>query len=250
MTNSIQENVIVVTGGSSGIGKGTVELLIKKGAKVAVLDIQSKNHFSENLLAIQCDVADSKSVDRAILEVIQKWGKIDGLFANAGIVHYEHFLETTDESWEKTWKVNVMGVVNTVRACAREMVKNKKGSIVVTSSVRAVASTPMHSTYSTSKGALDALVMQLAGEMGPQKIRINAIQCGAIHSEMLREAARLFCDNNMSQLESSFLPMVPLGTVGHPEEIGEVVAFLISEASSYITGASIPVDGGLLTRLA
>jgi NAD(P)-dependent dehydrogenase (short-subunit alcohol dehydrogenase family) len=247
--SSLDGKIVIVTGGSTGIGRGTVDVLVNKGAKVAVLARKKRGEFPQGSIFIPCDVSSSEAVDAAIGQVIQKWGQIDALFANAGMVHYEAFLETTDASWQKTLGVNLIGVVNACRACGREMVKNKKGAIVVTSSVRAVASTALTSTYCASKGAIDALVIQLATELGPLGIRINSIQAGAIESEMLNDAARLFTENDMSKLEASFTPMIPLGRVGKAEEIGEVIAFLISDAASYVTGALLPVDGGMLTRL-
>jgi NAD(P)-dependent dehydrogenase (short-subunit alcohol dehydrogenase family) len=247
--NILEGKIVIVTGGSTGIGRGTVDVLVRKGAKVAVLARKKRSEFPQETLFISCDVASSQAVDAAIEQVVQQWGKIDALFANAGMVNYEPFLETTDVSWQKTLGVNLMGVVHACRACGREMVKNGKGAIVVTSSVRAVASTALTSTYCASKGALDSLVIQLATELGPLGIRINSIQAGAVESEMLNDAARLFTENDMSKLEATFTPMIPLGRVGKAEEIGETVAFLISDAASYLTGALIPVDGGMLARL-
>jgi NAD(P)-dependent dehydrogenase (short-subunit alcohol dehydrogenase family) len=249
-TNSLEGKVIIVTGGSTGIGRGTVDVLCRNGARVAILARKQRDTLPENTFFITCDVAHSQEVDAAISQVVQKWGRIDALFANAGMVNYEPFLETTDASWQKILGVNLMGVVHACRACGREMVKNGKGAIVVTSSVRAVASTALTSTYCASKGALDSLVIQLATELGPLGIRINSIQAGAVESEMLNDAARLFTENDMGKLEATFVPMIPLGRVGKAEEIGETVAFLISDAASYLTGALIPVDGGILTRLA
>lgn len=103
--------------------------------------------------------------------------------------------------------------------------------------------------YTASKGGINSLVTALAEELAPHKIRVNAVLPGAIDTPMLREAARLFADEDFSKLEAQMLPMIPMARVGQPSEIGELVAFLLSPAASYITGAHITVDGGMLTRL-
>lgn len=240
---------ILITGGSSGIGRGTVDVLVAAGARVAVASRRIPDGLPDGVLALTCDVADSKQVDRAVEETIQTFDGLHGLFANAGMVIYEDFLSMSDETWRKTLSVNLDGVFFAIRAAARHMAKHGGGSIVTTSSVRAVASSPMHAAYSATKGGIDALVTQLATELGPLGIRINSIQAGAVSSEMLDHAAELFTGGDADKLNESFLHMIPLNRVGTPAEIGNLAAFLLSDAASYITGASIPADGGMLTRL-
>jgi NAD(P)-dependent dehydrogenase (short-subunit alcohol dehydrogenase family) len=246
---SLENKTILVTGGSSGIGRGTVDVLLAAGASVAVAARRNVADMPDGVLQIACDVADSGQVNHAVEETIRYFGRLDGLFANAGIVIYEDFLETSDETWDRTINTNLGGVFRAIRAAARHMAAQGRGSIVVNSSVRAVASSPMHAAYSASKGGMDALVVQLATELGPKGIRINSLHTGAARSEMLSDAARLFTGGDEEKLNASFVHMIPLGRVGEPEEIGRLVTFLLSDAASYITGVLIPADGGMLCRL-
>ncbi|CAN5484260.1 SDR family oxidoreductase [soil metagenome] len=244
------DKVILITGGSSGIGRGTVDVMLEKGARVAVASLTDPGDLPKEVLLLPCDVSDCAQVNRAVEATVARWGRLDGLFANAGMVIYQPFLEMADETWHRTMAVNLHGVFYSCRAAARVMARQKKGSIVVTSSVRAVATTPLVTAYSATKGALDSFVTALATELGPLGIRINSIQAGAIDSAMLRDSAMRFTDNDMGKLEASLVPMIPLQRIGLPREIGEAVAFLFSEAASYINGAHLPVDGGMLCRLA
>jgi len=240
---------ILITGGSSGIGRGAVDVLLAAGARVAIASRRIPPELPEGVLALTCDVSDPEQVDAAVAETVQTFGGLHGLFANAGMVIFEEFLTMSNETWRKTMSVNLDGVFYATRAAARHMAQNGGGAIVTTSSVRAVASSPLHAAYSATKGAVDALVVQLATELGPLGIRINSIQAGAVSSEMLAHAARLFADGDSEKLNASFLHMIPLNRIGTPAEIGSLAAFLLSDAASYITGACIPADGGMLARL-
>jgi NAD(P)-dependent dehydrogenase (short-subunit alcohol dehydrogenase family) len=248
----MNDNVIVVTGGGRGIGLAAVEILLERGARVAVLDVQRGDALPADAHFISCDVSQSPLVNDAFVEVVEKFGRVDGLFANAGIATYTPLLEMDDSEWRKTLSVNLDGAFHCCRAAARAMVQGpgaNGGSIVLTSSVRAEATGAMLAHYTSSKGGINSLVTALAAELAPHNIRINAILPGAIDSPMLRDAARLFADDDFSKLEAQMLPMIPMGRVGQPREVGELVAFLLSPAASYITGAHIPVDGGMLTQL-
>lgn len=245
----MKDKVVIVTGGGSGIGLATVEVLIHRGANVVVADIKPAKSLPAGAHFIRCDVTSSASVDAMVQETVRHFGRVDGLFANAGIAIYKPFLEMDDDTYRKTLAVNLDGVFFACRAAAREMAKRGGGAIVVTSSVRAEATTPLHAAYTTTKGGVYALVTALATELAANNIRVNAILPGAIHTPMLEDAARLFTANDMAKLESYFLNMVPLKRTGKPSEIGEAVAFLLSDAASYITGAHLPVDGGMLSQL-
>ena len=245
----MKNKVVIVTGGSKGIGRGAVEALLDRGAHVVVADIQRADDLPAGAHHVTCDVTSPASVDDMVKETAARFGRLNGLHANAGIIIYKPFLEMDDETWRKTLAVNLDGVFYCCRAAAREMAAHGGGAMVVTSSVRAEATSPLHAAYTASKGAVSALVTALATELAPHKIRINAVLPGAIDTPMLRDAGRLFADNDMAKLESFFLGMVPMKRVGQPREIGEAVAFLLSDAASYITGAHLPVDGGMLSQL-
>ncbi|HEX2270762.1 MAG TPA: SDR family NAD(P)-dependent oxidoreductase [Pyrinomonadaceae bacterium] len=248
----MEGNVVVVTGGSHGMGLETVQILLDRGARVAVLDVNRGDELPHEAHFSECDVSDSPAVNSAFAEILDKFGRVDGLFANAGIATYTPFLEMDDNEWRKTLSVNLDGAFHCCRAAARAMVHNGAddgGSIVLTSSVRSEATSAMLAHYTASKGGINSLVTALATELGPYNIRVNAVLPGAIDTPMLRDAARLFAGNDFSKLEAQMLPMIPMARVGQPREVGQLVAFLLSPAASYITGAHIPVDGGMLTQL-
>jgi NAD(P)-dependent dehydrogenase (short-subunit alcohol dehydrogenase family) len=245
----MQDKVVVVTGGANGIGLGAVQVLVRRGCRVVVADLKSGASLPAEACFIRCDVSSSSDVDAMVQETVRHFGRLDGLFANAGIAAYKGFLEMDDETWRKTLAVNLDGVFHCCRAAAREMARRGGGAIVVTSSVRAEATTPLHTAYTASKGAVSALVTALATELAAHKIRVNAVLPGAIETPMLWDAARLFTGSDMARLQSYFLNLVPMKRVGQPTEIGEAVAFLLSDAASYITGAHLPVDGGMLSQL-
>ena len=244
-------NVIVVTGGSHGIGLGAVEVLLERGASVVVLDLNRGEQLPPETDFIPCDVSDAASVSAAFEQTLKKFGRLDGLYANAGVATYVPFLEMGDDDWRRTLSVNLDGAFYCCRAAARAMVSGggAAGAIVITSSVRADATSAMLAHYTASKGGINSLVTALATELAEHGIRVNSVLPGAIDTPMLREAARLFAESDFSKLESMMLPMIPMRRVGQPREVGELVAFLLSPAASYITGAHIPVDGGMLTRL-
>jgi NAD(P)-dependent dehydrogenase (short-subunit alcohol dehydrogenase family) len=246
----MKDKVVVVTGGSQGIGLGAVEILIERGARVAVLDIKDGDALPQDVHFISCDVSQASAVESAFAEVIDRFGRLDGLFANAGIATYTSLVEMDDSEWRRTITTNLDGAFHCCRAAARAMVQGASGgSIVLTSSVRAEATNGMLAHYTASKGGINSLVTALATELGPHNIRVNAVLPGAIYTAMLHDAARRFTDNDFSKLEAQMLPRIPMARVGQPREVGELVVFLLSSAASYITGAHIPVDGGMLTLL-
>lgn len=248
----MRDNVIVVTGGSQGIGLGTVKILLERGARIAVLDVNRGEALPPEAHFISCDVSDSGAVNAAFTKILEIFGRVDGLFANAGVATYIPFLEMEDSDWRKTLSVNLDGTFYCCRAAARAMVHSgggRGGSIVLTSSVRADATNAMLAHYTASKGGINSLVTALATELAPHNIRVNVVLPGAIDTPMLRDAARLFAENDFAKLEAQMLPMIPLGRVGQAREVGEVVTFLLSSAASYVTGAHITVDGGMLTQL-
>jgi NAD(P)-dependent dehydrogenase (short-subunit alcohol dehydrogenase family) len=246
----MNDSVIVVTGGSQGIGLEAVKILLERGARVAILDVNRGEALPREAHFISCDVSDSSNVNAAFTEIVERFGRVDGLFANAGVATYTPFLEMEDSEWRKTLSVNLDGAFYCCRAAARAMVKGGRGgSIVLSSSVRSEATNAMLAHYTASKGGINSLVTALATELAPYNIRVNVVLPGAIDTPMLRDAARLFADDDFAKLEAQMLPMIPMARVGQAREIGEVVAFLLSSAASYVTGAQITIDGGMLTQL-
>ncbi|PJE69765.1 MAG: hypothetical protein COU98_00055 [Candidatus Staskawiczbacteria bacterium CG10_big_fil_rev_8_21_14_0_10_38_10] len=248
----LNKKIAIVTGARRGMGKTHALILAKAGAKVVVSDIsledcekvveEIKKEGGE-ALAIKCDVSKKKEVDEMIEKTIEKFGKVDILVNNAGICQFKPFLELTEEEWERTLDINLKGYFFCAQAAAREMAKQKSGVIVnIASVVMGQIGMGMAGLahYSASKGGIVALTKTLALELAPLGIRVNAISPGVIDTPMV---ASVKLDPKAIE---GILAQIPLRRMGRPEEISNTVLFLASDESSYITGATIVVDGGWL----
>jgi len=248
----LKNKVAIVTGARRGMGKSHAIKLAKAGAKVVVSDISQEecqlvvDEIKKNGgdgLAVKCNVTKKEEVEAMVRAAVEKWEKIDILVNNAGICEFKPFLELTEEEWDRTLDINLKGYFLCAQACAKEMVKQKSGAIVnIASIVMGQMGKGMAGLahYSASKGGIAALTKTLALELAPYNIRVNAIAPGAIDTPM---AASTKSDPKI--LEAT-LAMVPLHRMGKAEEVSNTVLFLVSEASSYMTGSVVVVDGGWL----
>ena len=253
MYEDLKEKVAIITGARRGMGKADAVLFAKNGAKVTVADISQEecqlvvDEIEKNggeALAVKCDVTNEKEIEEMVKKTVEKFGKVDILVNNAGICQFKPFLELTGEEWQKTLDINLKGYFLCAKACAKEMIKQKSGVIVnIASIVMGQIGKGMAGLahYSASKGGIAALTKTLALELAPYNIRVNVIAPGAIDTPM---AASAKADQKV--LEQT-LAMIPLRRMGRPEEIANTVLFLSSEASSYITGSIVVVDGGWLS---
>lgn len=241
--------VLLVTGGARGIGRGTVDAALTRGWTVAVLDLCDDGDLPPGVDVHTCDVRDCVALEEAVAAVRERHGGIDALHANAGVADWEPFLTMSEQTYRRTMDVNLDGVFASCQLVGAVMAEQGSGSMVLTSSVRSIATSSLHAAYSASKGAINALVMALATELGPVGIRVNAVLPGATETPMQQAAADLFFEGSMDALTDEVAKHVPLGRQGTSREIGEVVAFLLSDAASYVHGALVPVDGGLLSNL-
>jgi NAD(P)-dependent dehydrogenase (short-subunit alcohol dehydrogenase family) len=241
--------VVLVTGGCRGIGRGTVEAALARGWVAVAADLSGADELPAGAEFEHCDVTDVASTERAVDAVIARHGRLDGVHANAGVPDWEPFLDMTAETYRKTMAVNLDGMFLTAQVAGRRMAAQGEGSIVLTSSVRSVATNSLHAAYGASKGATNSLVTALAVELGSQGIRVNGVLPGAIDTPMNRAAADLFFDGDMDALSEQMSRAIPMGRLGRSREVGEVVAFLLSPASSYVNGSLVRVDGGLLSTL-
>ena len=248
----LKGKVVIITGARRGMGKADALLFAKNGAKVTVADISQEEcqlvveeieKSGGEALAVKCDVASEKEVEEMVKKTVDKFGKVDILVNNAGICQFKPFLEMTEEEWKKTLDVNLKGYFLCAKACAKEMIKHKSGAIVnIASVVMGQIGMGMAGLahYSASKGGIAALTKTLALELAPYNIRVNAIAPGAIDTPMAASAKA-----DQKTLEQT-LAVIPLHRMGKPEEIASTVLFLTSDASSYITGSIVVVDGGWL----
>jgi len=252
MYEDLKGKVAIVTGARRGMGRTHALKLAEAGAKVAVSDISLEDcqkvvkEIEKNggkALTVKCDVTKKEEVEKMVRETIEKWGKIDILVNNAGICQFKPFLELAEEEWDKTLDINLKGYFLVAQAVTKEMIKRKSGSIINIASV-AMGQTgvgfPALVHYCASKGGIVAMTEAMALELAPYNIRVNAISPGAIETPMIDP---LKTDPKMME---GTLVRIPMHRIGKPEEVSNLVLFLASEASSYMTGSDVVIDGGWL----
>jgi len=241
----LNDMVAIVTGAGQGIGKGIALALAKEGCKVVISDITDKaNEVVEEIgslgseaMAIKCDVSKFEDAEDMAKTTLEKFGKIDILVNNAGIYPFKSLLEMREEDWDKVININLKGVFNCTKAVLPKMVEQKSGSIVNIASIAgAVIGYSNLAHYSASKGGVLGFTRAAALELAPNGIRVNAIAPGAI----LTPGTQSVGEDTLKQMEQSN----PLKRIGRPEDIANLVVFLASNESSYITGQLIVSDGG------
>lgn len=247
----LKDKVALITGASSGIGKAMVARFAAEGASVGMdyrlggkLDPQTAQaearSLGPNVIAVAADVSKREDIERMVQEVVAKFGRLDIAVSNAGIEIREPFLEVTDDHWHKVLSVNLYGAFAFSQAAARQMVKQGKGGkIIFTSSVHEDIPLPGYTPYCASKGGLRMLMRNIAYELAPHKINVNNIAPGAIITPINQALL-----NDPEKFKES-IKGIPLGRWGTPEEVAAVALFLASDESSYVTGSTYLVDGGL-----
>ena len=236
------EKVVIITVGASGIGLATAKKLLNAGAKVILADWNDDVtniavNLSSNCLGIKCDVSNEESVKNCVNEVVNKYGKIDFLVANAGIggsPNKAH--EVSFEEWNKVVSVNQSGIFLMNKYVITEMLKTGGGAIVNTSSMYGLVGTTMSFTYSATKGAINQMTRSLALTYARDNIRINAIAPGYVDTPILAQIPQ--------EAKEAMANQLPIGRLGKDDEIANLITYLLSENASFITGAIIPIDGG------
>ncbi|MET3920977.1 SDR family oxidoreductase [Arthrobacter sp. UYEF20] len=247
----LQNKKALITGGGSGIGRATALAMAAEGADVAVVDInlaaaqavaKEVEALGVKALGIAGDVADEASVQAAVAEAASAFGTISVLFNNAGIIRRANVIDTTTAEWDQVMGVNVRGVFLMCKSVVPLMIANGGGSIINTGSGWGLKGGGDALSYCASKAAVVNMTRALAIDHGKDGVRVNSVNPGDTNTPMLREEAR-----QLSQEEASFLTEAndrPLQRMGTPEEIAEAVVWLASDASSYVTGSALVVDGG------
>ena len=230
---------LIISGGTRGIGRACVSLFAGKGYKVSSLSrTGTPDNAVEGVLYLQCDVRDPDSVKSAVDKAIGENGPVDVLISNAGIAVSGLAQDFKYQDYRDVMDTNFGGLFNLASAVIPHMVRQGKGVILATSSMWGQTGASCEALYSASKGAVDSYIKDLAKELGPSGIRVNAVSPGAIDTDMMSgyddETKKVICDDT------------PLGKLGSPDEIAEVMFFLQSDKASFITGQIIGANGGYL----
>ncbi|MGM0879048.1 MAG: 3-oxoacyl-[acyl-carrier-protein] reductase [Bacillota bacterium] len=246
----LENQVVIVTGGSRGIGRAISLKLASVGADVVILyagnQVKAEETVSEisqlgrKSLALQVDVSDADQVNQAFQEVMKLFGKIDVLINNAGITKDNLVMRMNEEDWNRVMDVDLKGVFLCSKAVMRPMMKQRKGRIINISSVVGVAGNPGQANYAAAKAGVIGLTKTLAKELASRNITVNALAPGFIETDINSDLSK-----KQSWREET-MKLIPLRRAGTPEDVSEVVLFLASESSRYITGQTIHVDGGMI----
>ena len=241
---ALQGKIAVITGGSSGIGLATAKRFVKEGAYVfitgrrqAELD-KAVAEIGSNVTGVQGDVSNLDDLDRLYKEVATKKGKLDVLFANAGVVEPTPTAAVSPEHYDKTFDINARGVFFAVQKALPLM--KEGGSIILTGSGIWQKGIPVYATYGATKAALRSFVRTWTAEFASKGIRTNVISPGPVETPILEGQF----GENTDAMKERFKTMIPMGRLGKPEEVASAAVFLASDESSFITGIDLPVDGG------
>lgn len=239
--------VAVITGGAMGNGKGIVDVFLKYGAKVIILDYSDevKNLKGDNILCYKVDIRDKDKVDECIKDAYSKFKKVDILVNNAGVCKLETFIDMDDELRDYHFDINIKGTWNVTKVVLPYMIKNNYGSIINLSSVTGpMVADSGEVAYATTKAALLGFTKGLAREVVDNNIRVNAIMPGYIRTPMVDNMAKLTNPENPEEVIDGIAEAIPMKRLGTIEELGELAAFLASNESRYITAQGIVIDGG------
>ena len=243
----LQNKTALITGGNSGIGLATAQMFVREGAQVVITGRNLKTlnaavkDLGPNALALEADVTDPNALDRAVAATIERFGKLDIVFANAGIAAVTPLGQTTFEAFNRILQTNLTSVFFTVQAAAAHL---KAGaSVILNGSVHATLGAPGYSAYAATKAGVRALGRVLAGELAPRGIRVNVVVPGATRTPIWSPAAPT--PDALDALESRISRGIPLGRFSEADEIAKAALYLASDDALNVTATEIVVDGGL-----
>lgn len=229
------ERTVLVTGGNRGIGRAIAEEFVRQGHRVAVTVRSGEG--PAGTLSVVADVTDSASLDAAFAEVEEKLGAVEILVANAGITRDTLLMRMTDEDFEAVANTNLNGVFRVVRRASLGMIKKKFGRIILIGSVVGLLGSAGQVNYSSTKSALVGMARSITREIGSRNITANVVAPGFIDTDMTAALAE--------EQQAEYKKRIPVGRFASPQEVARVVAWIASDDAAYISGAVIPVDGGL-----
>lgn len=229
------ERTVLVTGGNRGIGRAIAEEFVRQGHRVAVTVRSGEG--PAGTLSVVADVTDSASLDAAFAEVEEKLGAVEILVANAGITRDTLLMRMSDEDFEAVANTNLNGVFRVVRRASLGMIKKKFGRIILIGSVVGLLGSAGQVNYSSTKSALVGMARSITREIGSRNITANVVAPGFIDTDMTAALAE--------EQQAEYKKRIPAGRFASPQEVARVVAWIASDDAAYISGAVIPVDGGL-----
>ncbi|HXT83782.1 MAG TPA: glucose 1-dehydrogenase [Verrucomicrobiae bacterium] len=247
----LEGKIAVITGGNSGIGLATAHRFVQEGAYVFIvgrlqneLDAAVKQ-IGKNIFGIQGDISNLKDLDRLYDTVRQQKGRIDILFANAGVAESASLESISESHFDKLFNVNVKGLLFTVQKALPLFQDGSGGSIILTASVGGSKGFEGISVYAATKAAVRSFARSWTMDLKQRKIRVNVVSPGPIATPMLSSAGMKLSEEQIEQFKTNIVNAVPLGRMGNPDEVAKAVSFLASNDSSYVTGIELFVDGGM-----
>lgn len=249
-------HVAIVTGAGSGIGQGIAECFAEAGAEVVIAEVNAPRgeavardlqaRYGKGLF-IQTNVANAAACKSLMQQTVDRYGQIDTLVNNAGVNFVKPTLEMDEADWDRVIDVDLKGAFLCSRYALEEMVPRKQGTIINIASVHTVATLPEAAPYAAAKGGVDMLTKALAIEFAPHGIRVNAVSPGLTDTQIWQDIQHAAEDADAAR--QHWFDNIPLGRVQSPREVANVVLFLASPESSYITGANLMTDGGMTIQL-
>lgn len=246
MSFGYENKVALVTGGGSGVGRATVELLLARGARVVAIDrnAEALASLSGDVMGRTADILDAEAVTQLVADVAARWGAVDLLVNNAGAELTASALDTSRADWDRVIGVNLTGTLQMSQAVLPGMLARGRGAIVNVSSISGLLGWPLSAAYCAAKGGVIQLTRQMAVDLGPKGVRVNAVAPGTTLTPMIE---RLFAEM-APEAREEIAERHPIGRFAQPVEIAKAILFLGSDAASFVTGTVLPVDGGYTAK--